>query len=308
MIPIIFSDQYEVNIGAHVFPNQKYRLVLDRLREIHPDIPLFKPSPATQEDLLRVHTPSFLDDLRTLRWTEGTIRSELPLTHEIVNSYVLGAGGTILACDKAIDNRIAVHLGGGFHHAFSDRAEGFCYINDVAVAIRHLQKEKRIEKACVIDCDLHQGNGTAKIFEDDHSVFTFSIHQENLYPVKQNSDVDIGLPEFTKDDVYLEHLQNHIPRILDEERSDLVLYLAGADPFKEDQLGALRLTKEGLKKRDEYVLGECRKRKIPAVVTLAGGYAVNTDDTVEIHLNTCLASIELYESSNQQSTVSLTSK
>jgi acetoin utilization deacetylase AcuC-like enzyme len=308
MLPIVFTDQYEVNIGVHVFPNQKYRLVLEKLREIHPDIPLLEPSPATKEDLLRVHTPSYLDDLKTLRWTEGTIRSELPLTHEIVNSYVLGAGGTILACEMALDKGIAVHLGGGFHHAFSDRAEGFCYINDVAVAIRHLQKEKRIKKASVIDCDLHQGNGTARIFEGDPTVFTFSIHQENLYPVKQKSDVDIGLPEYTEDVDYLEYLQNHIPKILDEESPDLVLYLAGADPFKEDQLGTLRLTKDGLKKRDEYVLGECRKREIPSVVTLAGGYAINTDDTIEIHLNTCLAAIELHESSNQQSAVSLTSK
>ena len=299
MVPFIYSDQYVVDIGEHVFPVEKYRLVRDRLKECYKEIKFLEPSLPTDEELLLVHTPAYLEDLKSLLWTGGTLRSELPLTREIVNAYLLGAGGTILTCRMALDNSIACHIGGGFHHAFPEHAEGFCYINDVAVGIRKMQKEERIQKAAVIDCDLHQGNGTARIFSEDPTVFTFSIHQENLYPIKEKSDLDIGLPDYTGDEEYLTHLQKHVPTILDNHLPELVVYVSGADPYQEDQLGSLRLTIEGLKSRDEFILKECRKRGIPTAITLAGGYALDTRDTVEIHLNTCRVAIMMEDCNTQ---------
>lgn len=291
----IFSPKYDVDAGGHVFPFVKYKFIRARLIEegLVREEEFIEPEPPPEEDLLLVHTRAYLDDLRALRWTARTIRSELPLTHQIVQGFVIAAGGTILAGREALKRGMSVHLGGGLHHAFPDHGEGFCYINDIAVGIRALQKEKVVERAAVVDCDLHQGNGTAAIFHEDPSVFTFSIHQENLYPIKERSDLDIGLSDFAGDEEYLSHLREHVPRILDEHRPNLVVYAAGADPYKGDQLGTLQLTVSGLKARDEIVLGECKKRGVPAVVVLAGGYAWDTKDTVEIHLNTCKVALNL---------------
>lgn len=219
--------------------------------------------------------------------------SELPISKEIVNLFILAAGGTILACRKALESKWAVHIGGGFHHAFPSHAEGFCYVNDLAVGIRVVQREGLIRKAAVIDCDLHQGNGTAVIFRDDDAVFTFSIHQRDLYPIKQQSDVDIHLPDGVSDEEYLDRLRRAIPAILDDFKPELVLYQAGADPYEGDQLGNLKLTLAGLRKRDDYIFTECRQRRIPVAVTLGGGYAYHTEDTVQIHYNTCRVAREL---------------
>jgi acetoin utilization deacetylase AcuC-like enzyme len=290
----IYSEKYDVDIGEHVFPTEKYALVRDGLiasgnasaeEFLEPTLP-------SDEHLLRVHTREFLSDLKNLRWTYRTMSSELPLTREIVDAYILCAGGTVLACREALSRRcIALHIGGGFHHAFADHAEGFCYINDVAVGIRAVQAERLPRKAFVIDCDLHQGNGTAHIFRDDPSVFTFSIHQENNYPLKQKSDLDIGLDDFVGDDVYLRELGRVIPAELDKFSPDIIMYVAGADPYEHDRLGSLRLTMDGLRARDEMVFSYCRERGIPAAVVLAGGYAFDTRDTVRIHLTTCLSAL-----------------
>jgi acetoin utilization deacetylase AcuC-like enzyme len=180
-----------------------------------------------------------------------------------------------------------VHLGGGFHHAFPDHGEGFCLIHDVAVAIRVLRREGRIERALVLDCDVHHGNGTAAIFADEPEVFTFSIHQERNYPGwKPPSDLDLGLDDGTGDEAYLTLLEHHVPRILERHRPDLAFYLAGADPYREDQLGGLGLTLEGLRRRDEFVLRRLAEARVPVAIALAGGYARRGDDTVEIHANT----------------------
>ncbi|MCX8015419.1 MAG: histone deacetylase [candidate division WOR-3 bacterium] len=285
----IYSDKYEVNIGAHVFATQKYRLIKERLiRENLAKEPDFiYPRPAKIEDVALVHTKVYIDDMLNLRWTSRTVRSELPLTSEIIEAYFIHAQGTILACQEALKTGIGLHLGGGFHHAFADHGEGFCYINDIAVGIKKMQELKLIKRAAVIDCDLHQGNGTARIFQNDDSVFTFSIHQENLYPIKEKSDWDIGLDNGTTDKEYLEKLQPAVQEILSQHKPELVIYVAGADPFFMDQLGALRLTKIGLIKRDEIVIKSCWERKIPVAVTLAGGYAFDINDTVDIHFNTC---------------------
>ena len=287
----IYSEDYIVDIGPHVFPTIKYKLIHDRLLSSHPALAgeedFIKPTVPPLEDILLVHTKEYIDDFVNLIYSTRVTSSELPITKEIVNAYLLAAGGTILTLETALKRSFALHIGGGWHHAFPDHAEGFCYLNDIAIAIKKLKKQGLIKKAAVIDCDLHQGNGTAKIFETDKDVFTFSIHQEHLYPIKQKSNLDIGLPDFTGDDEYLEHLKQNVPYILDTHKPDIVVYVAGADPYKEDQLGSLLLTKEGLRQRDRLIFEECKKRNIPVGTVLAGGYASRIEDTVNIHLATC---------------------
>ena len=292
----VYSEKYTVNLGEHVFPVQKYRMVYQRLASeglITPDN-LFLPAFPERRDLLLVHTPEYLRDLENLAFSPRTMFSEIPLTRKIVEGYKLFAGGTILAGQKALEKGMAIHLGGGFHHAFPSRGEGFCYINDVAVGIRRLKRDKLIEKALIVDCDLHQGNGTAFIFQEDRSVFTFSIHQENLYPVKEKSDLDIGLPDFTGDEEYLAKLSSTLLQIWRNFEPDVVYYLAGADPYEDDQLGQLKLTKAGLKKRDNWVISKCLEKKVPLVILLAGGYAFRVEDTVDIHCYTCRIATTLF--------------
>ncbi|NOZ23567.1 MAG: histone deacetylase [Planctomycetes bacterium] len=293
----VYSPAYYCDIGEHVFPVVKYRMLHDLLRKDprFADVEFPEPTPVTASDLALVHTDQYIGDLLNCRWTARTRSSELPISRQIIDAYLIGAGGTLLAARSALeDGGASMNLTGGFHHCFPDHAEGFCYVNDVAIAIRRLQSDQKIRKAAVIDCDLHQGNGTAFIFHGDDSVFTFSIHQEHLYPVKEESNLDIGLSGLTRDDAYLRHIEEHIPHILDEFRPDIVFYLAGADPFEGDQLGNLRLTIHGLKKRDHFVLEYCAERRIPVAILAAGGYAVNTDDTIQIHYNTCLALLDVF--------------
>ncbi|MFQ5824664.1 MAG: histone deacetylase [bacterium] len=295
-MPFIYSEKYYADIGFHVFPVIKYRFVYQKLVKMAglPESEFINPKPATYEELHLVHTSEYLEDLKNCAWTPRTYYSELPISKEIIDLFILAAGGTILACRKAFKCGWAVHLSGGFHHAFADKAEGFCYVNDLAVAVRVMQKEGLVQKVVIIDCDLHQGNGTAVIFQGNESVFTFSIHQRDLYPLKEKSDMDIHLPVGISDEAYLGHLKQAIPKILKEFRPEFVLYQAGADPYKEDQLGSLGLTIEGLQTRDEFIFEACKNRKIPIAVTLGGGYAYNTDDTVQIHYNTCMAALEVF--------------
>jgi acetoin utilization deacetylase AcuC-like enzyme len=284
----VYSDRYQLEIGAHVFQMDKYRAVKERLladgQAASTD--LVEPSEPDLDDIGRVHTKEYVDDMLNLRWSQRTVKSELPLTSDIIDGFILFASGTVATCRLALEDRVAMHIGGGFHHAFADHGEGFCYINDIAVGIRRMQFEKRIDKAVVIDCDLHQGNGTARIFQDDATVYTFSIHQERLYPVKEKSDWDIGLEDESGDEQYLERLNYAVPRILDVQKPQLVIYVAGADPFKYDQLGALRLSKRGLALRDRVVIESCHKRGIAVAPVTAGGYALDPRDTVDIHYNT----------------------
>ncbi len=287
---LFYSNKYLVDIGLHVFPTGKYKLIKERLikEKFAAEKDFVEPKKASDDDILLVHTNSWVEKLKKGKLSAADVfKLELPYSKEIVESSWICAQGTIDACREALDKGIGIHIGGGFHHAYPDHGEGFCVLNDIAVGIRKMQKEKRIKKAMVIDCDLHQGNGTAKIFEDDKSVFTFSIHQEYNYPMpKEKSDIDIGLEDRVGDEEYLGHLKKLIPKIVKEFKPQLIVYLAGADPYKEDQLGGLTLTIEGLKKRDELVIGEARKNKIPFVIVFGGGYAYNVEDTVEIHVNT----------------------
>jgi acetoin utilization deacetylase AcuC-like enzyme len=209
---------------------------------------------------------------------------EIPISSSVLAAFRSMTGGTLLAARRALPHGAAVNLGGGFHHAFADRGEGFCLLNDVAVAIRALAREGLVRRFAVIDCDLHQGNGTARIFQGDPAVFTFSIHQEDLYPIKEVGDLDIGLEAGATDGDYLGALDRVLPAILDAHAPELVFYVAGADPYEEDQLGNLCLTREGLGRRDRLVFGAAAERGLPVVAVLAGGYARRSEDVVEIHL------------------------
>jgi acetoin utilization deacetylase AcuC-like enzyme len=294
VVPVVHSPRYACDIGVHVFPTVKYGRVLETLVQAGVVAPadVIAPEAPDRATLERVHTPGLLDDMDALRWTERTIPSELPLTEEIAEAYRLAAGGTTLAARLALERGAGVHLGGGFHHAFADRAEGFCYLNDLAVAIRAMQAEGRIRRAAVVDLDVHQGNGTAGIFAHDASVFTLSFHQEANYPMpKPPSTFDVGLADGVGDEEYLRLLDDALPRVW-AFAPGLLLYQAGADPYREDQLGGLALSREGLERRDRRVIEGAVARGIPVVVTLGGGYARRVEDTVAIHATTCRIAIE----------------
>jgi acetoin utilization deacetylase AcuC-like enzyme len=289
-LPIVWTPEYEVDIGAHVFPTSKYRLVKERLAAeglIDPSH-LHRPRPASRSDLLRVHTPEWVDKVLEGGITVGDeLRLELPFSSALRQASLMCCGGTIRTVALALEAGIGVHLGGGFHHAFAGHGEGFCLLNDVAVAVATARDRGVVDRAAVMDLDVHHGNGTAAIFRDEPAVFTFSMHQELNYPlVKPPSDLDVGLEDGTGDEEYLALLDRYLPAILEEHGPELVVYLAGADPYHQDQLGGLALTLEGLRRRDAMVLGECRARGVATAVVLAGGYARRLQDTVEIHTGT----------------------
>lgn len=285
----VWSPRYGCDIGTHVFPTEKYALVHAALvasGDLAAGADL-APPPATRALLERAHDRAYLDDLEALRWTPRTQYSELPLSREIVDAFSLAASGTTLAARLALRHGAAAHLGGGLHHAYAGHAEGFCYINDLAVAAKVMLGEGLVRRIAIVDLDVHQGNGTAHIFRDDPSVFTLSLHQENNYPVpKERGDLDIGLEDGTGDAGYLMHLGRALEHVW-EFAPDLVLYQAGADPFMDDQLGGLKLTFAGLEARDRTLIEGCASRGIPIAATLGGGYARRLEDTVRVHATTC---------------------
>jgi acetoin utilization deacetylase AcuC-like enzyme len=333
MLPfkLIYSDAYYLPIGNHVFPAEKYRRVRDRLiaGNVADAKDFLEPEPATDQDILLVHKPEYVQKLKT-----GTLspreemEMEIPYSRDLAEAFWLAAGGSILAARQSLIDKVCLSIGGGFHHAFPDHGEGFCMIHDVAIAIRRMQRDDKIRTAMTLDCDVHQGNGTAAIFagtrtesvplpsvssstlnparpsasprgkmRGNHAgdVFTISLHQHNNYPLyKPPSSIDVDLPDGTGDDDYLAWLDNAISSGLRQFEPDLLCYVAGADPYKEDQLGGLNLTIEGLKKRDELVFRVARARGIPVMVTYAGGYAQNVEDTVTIHTNTVIAAKEVF--------------
>ena len=295
MLPfkLIYHDRYDLNLGAHVFPSQKFRLIAEPIlaENLAAKDDFLRPEPASDDDLLRVHTADWVRKLKTGALTASDVmKLEIPYSPELVEAVWLAAGGSILAGQCALRDGFGANLGGGFHHAYAGHGEGFCAIHDVAVAIRRLQADKAIRKAMVIDTDVHHGNGTASIFGGDESVFTISIHQENNYPAhKPPSNIDLNMWDRADDDEYLGALIPAMQKSLDDFRPDIVFYVGGADPFCEDQLGGLSLTKKGLSTRDRSVFEESRRRGIPVATTLAGGYARRVEDTVRIHINTILA-------------------
>ena len=306
---VVYSPLYHIDIGAHVFPTIKYQR-LHRELQTSGLWTFVQPELATWEDLALVHTREYLHKLQTGDLTtEEIAQLELPWAPQIVEGFRLMTGGTLLAARHALETPgaphdsamrwrssagIGLHLGGGFHHAFANHGEGFCLFNDVAVAIRVLQRERRLTRAAVVDCDVHHGNGTAMIFDLDPSVFTFSIHQQHNYPAfKPRSSLDVGVDNRLQNVEYLSRLRQALPKVLAFE-PEIVFYLAGADPYEDDQLGGLALTIEGLRERDRLVFSACRVAGVPVVLTLAGGYARQLEDTIAIHRASFDAALEVF--------------
>jgi acetoin utilization deacetylase AcuC-like enzyme len=299
MLPfrVVYHNDYDLHFGPHVFPSQKFRLIRDALlaEGVAGAEDFLVPEPAEDADVLRVHTEAWVGALLhdKLTLTER-MRLEIPYSRETVHAFWLAAGGSILAGQRALQNGFVANLTGGFHHAYAGHGEGFCMIHDVAIAIRRLQADGAIRAAMVVDTDVHQGNGTAAIFSGDASVFTLSIHQENNYPLpKEFSDLDIGLRDRAGDDEYLARLEKGLIASLDKFQPDIAFYVGGADPYREDQLGGLSMTIEGLEARDRLVFEQLRKRGVPIAMTLAGGYARRVEDTVRIHVNTVRVAAEI---------------
>ena len=294
-VPVVWCPEYEVDIGDHVFPVEKYRLIKQRLEASGAlaMADLRTPEPARVEDVLRVHTRSY--------WTkiaEGALTPdeehllELPFSPQLREASLLCAGGTTLASHLAISHGRSVHLGGGFHHAFADHGEGFCLLNDVAIAAATLIEAQEVDRILIVDLDVHHGNGTASIFTEEARVFTFSMHHQWNYPaVKPPGDLDVALDDGVGDEEYIRLLREHLLSILEGHQPQLIVYLAGADPYEADQLGGLALSVEGLRERDEFVLNTAAEAGVAVAVTLAGGYAIRPSDTVVIHCGTVEAAL-----------------
>jgi acetoin utilization deacetylase AcuC-like enzyme len=302
-VKIVFSDQYHIHIGPHPWRTDKYAEVARRVKESVPANALsFVEAPmADDEDILRVHTREFLKKLRAADFSEKEARLlELPVSPSLIDLFRRMTGGTIAATETALDEGMCVHAGGGFHHAFPDRGTGFCLINDIAVSVRSVIERGMARRAAVIDCDLHQGDGTAWIFRDDPDVATFSIHQGQNFPdLKQESTIDIELEDGVEDESYLRRLSDGLDVLFTEHGPfDLVHYQAGADPYKGDSLGGLCLSIEGVRNRDRMVLERTSSLGIPVVVTLGGGYAESFDDLVRIHTNTVLTAHRFAQGTN----------
>lgn len=334
MLPfrLVYSEDYYLPIGAHVFPAEKYRLIHQHLLDAGIAEPgdFVTPKPARDEDILLVHTREYVQKLKngTLSVQEE-LQMEVPYSPELVKAFWLAAGGSILAAELALREGLAVNIGGGFHHAFPDHGEGFCVIHDVAVAIKRMHRDGKLTRAMTVDLDVHNGNGTAAIFpptirpghplpsasasrRDIHEtpnvqaprssageleVFTISLHQAHNYPLhKPPSSIDVHLPDGTNDEEYLGWLDQSLSSAFRHFTPELVCYIAGADPYKEDQLGGLALTIEGLKKRDQLVLHVAHLHNVPVMITYAGGYARRVQDTVTIHSNTVVAAKEVWGS------------
>lgn len=295
MLPfkLVYHDRYDLHLGAHVFPSQKFRLVHDQLLKdgLAASEDFLAPKPASDDDVLRVHSQEYVYKLKAGTLSrEEILRLEIPYSKELMEACWLAAGGSILTGKRALEDGWAANIGGGFHHAYPEHGEGFCVIHDVAVAIRRLQFDGAIKTAMVVDTDVHQGNGTAAIFGGDGDVFTLSIHQEHNYPFpKPPSTMDINLPDGIGDDDYLAILESHLHRAFLEFSPQILFYIAGADPYREDQLGGLSMTMGGLARRDALVCDYAWRHQVPLGITLAGGYARRVADTIQIHINTILA-------------------
>lgn len=285
------TDQFELPLPPdHRFPIAKYRLLRERVEATSWFAPhdVISAPAATDEELLRVHTPEYLCKLMTGTLSSAEIRRiGLPYTPQMVERSRRSTGATIAAARIALEHGVAVNLAGGTHHAFADAGEGFCVFNDVAVAIRAMQAERQIVRAVVIDLDVHQGNGTASVFRDDPSVFTFSVHGEKNFPLRKvPSDLDIALPDGVEDAAFLCAVEEGTWESLYRSRADMVFYLAGADPHEGDRLGRMKVTKSGLSRRTEIVLDLCRTHRLPVVTVMAGGYGHDVNDTVDVYFDT----------------------
>ncbi len=302
-LKIFYTDTFSISLPEkHSFPITKYSLLRKRIIDSNrfSQQNLCLPHAATDVEINRAHDPVYVHRLQNGQLTEQEIRRiGLPWSPELVERARRSAGATIEACFASLDNSIAVHLGGGTHHAFKDEGQGFCIFNDSVIAARTLQAETHINQVLILDCDVHQGNGTAALLKNDPTVFTFSIHGKNNFPYrKERSDLDIALEDGTGDQAYLDALQEGIQESLKRADAEVVIYLAGADPYKHDRFGRLNVSKAGLAERDRMVLQSCHEAGLPVAVTMAGGYAPNIADTVDIHFQTVLIAAEFQRFSN----------
>ena len=296
---VFYTPRYYADIGSgHVFPIRKFQLVRDKLLAegtIEP-AEIIEPAPASLQDVLLVHTTDYVSRLCGGSLTPKEIRRlGLPWSESLVQRSFYAVGGTLSATRASLAAGYSSNLAGGTHHSFSDRGEGFCVLNDVAIAIRAMRMRKLFQRAAIVDCDVHQGNGTATIFAGDDDTFTFSIHGANNYPLfKARSTLDVELADGTSDAEYMDTLAKYLPSVFAAD-PEIVFYLAGADPYKEDKLGRLAVSIDGLRERDAYVLRECCEREVPIVTVMSGGYGKDINDTIEIHCNTIRTVKEIFE-------------
>lgn len=281
----------------HRFPIQKYMLLRQRLvgEGVISEKDLHIPEPASDEQLMMVHTRGYLQKIKQGELTKKEVRRMgFPWSLDLVERSRRSVGSTIAACRSALKDKIAVSLAGGTHHAYPDHGQGFCVFNDVAVAVKVVQREKEADRILIVDCDVHQGNGTAAIFKGEPRVFALSIHGAKNFPFhKEHSDLDIPLPDGTEDEGYLEALEKGLAEAMNGFSADLVIYLAGADPHQKDRLGRLSLTKDGLARRDRLVLGRCHQEGLPVAVVMSGGYGEDVHDTIDIHFQTVKFAAEM---------------
>ncbi|UCF91337.1 MAG: histone deacetylase [Desulfobacterales bacterium] len=302
---ILYTDKFKIPLPArHSFPIQKYFLLRKRIvrAALIPEKDLGVPPAATQEEILRAHDPVYVHRLEKGELTTKEMRRiGLPWSVPLVERAKRSAGATLEACRAALQEKIAVNLAGGTHHAFRDRGEGYCLLNDSVIAARTLQARNFVRSVLIIDCDVHQGNGTAAILAQDPTIFTFSIHGRNNFPYhKEKSDLDIALDDGTEDTGYLEALQKGLDQVFERTEAELAIYLAGADPYADDRFGRLALSKAGLAARDQMVFQYCLAAEIPVAVTMAGGYAPQIEDTVDIHLQTVRIALEMQQASGSR--------
>ena len=291
---LFYSDVFVLPLPSHHrFPMGKYVRLRERLLTsgAFAEDDFRVPEGAADAEITRAHCPRYLDRVARGALDAAEIRAiGFPWSERMVERSRRSSGATLAAAREALTRGWSANLAGGTHHAFRDRGEGFCVFNDAAIAARAMQSEAGLQRVAIIDCDVHQGNGTASIFAGDESVFTFSIHAARNFPfAKEASDLDIELADGTGDDEYLWHLERGLDETLERSRPQLAIYLAGADPYEDDRLGRLSLTKAGLARRDAMVLERLAARAVPVAIAMAGGYARNIDDSVEIHANTILA-------------------
>ena len=294
---IFYSDPIALPLPeGHRFPADKYTLLRQNMIQAGLTLSneLILSKPASVDQLLLAHHPDYLEKVLNGKLTEKeTRRIGFPWSLQLVERSRRSVGGTIAACRAALEDGLSANLGGGTHHAYADHGEGYCVFNDVAIAARAMQAESSARRIVILDCDVHQGNGTAAIFAGDSTVFTFSIHGEKNFPFhKEQSDIDIALPDGSGDEIYLEALHPGIQSAIDLAYADLAVYIAGADPFAGDRLGRLALTKAGLDERDRQVLNACQRAGLPVAIVLGGGYARKIEDIIDIHLQTIRLAVE----------------
>jgi len=291
MLKIAYSPVYKYELpNGHRFPMEKYELIPEQLlyEGTVSNDHFFHPEKLSEETIGLTHEAEYWQKLKTLDLTRKEIRAiGFPLSDKLVQRGRHIAQGTIDCAKYAMQYGVAMNVAGGTHHSFTNKGEGFCLLNDIAIASNYLLKEGLVQRILVIDLDVHQGNGTAQIFREESRVFTFSMHGTNNYPLrKEQSDLDIGLPDKTEDAAYLKSLKETLPRLLDLHQPDFIFYLSGVDVLKTDKLGRLSLSLKGCKMRDEYVLSTCKQYQLPVAISMGGGYSVKIADIIEAHANT----------------------